>query len=216
MASNEMLCLFLACHTILAMLVQLEIVEIALVKTETPKSVLPFPMQCFIIHIIIYPTIFFTKLRCRSLLHSQLRCFQSKNWFVWCNLLIFLILNFLTFLIGLFDPRRVKCLLVQIPKCKSNSNGLGFKTSLTDVQKKEVLPTLVRSPFLSPIWTNVNFDGKTRPPPDRCTTRPQTCSLGQLAAARGSAGEAAAAEMYFSKELFSCFCFHYFENILRR
>ena len=80
--------------------------------------------------------------------------------------------------------------------------GLGFKTSLTDVQKKEVLPTLVRSSFLSSIWTNVNFDGKTRPPPDRCTTRPQTCSLGQLAAARGSAGKAAAAEMYFSKELF--------------
>ena len=82
MASNEMLCMFLACHMILAVLVQLEIVEIALVKTETPKSVLPFPMQCFIIHIIIYPTIFFTKLRCRSLLHSQLRCFQSKNWFM--------------------------------------------------------------------------------------------------------------------------------------
>ena len=58
MASNEMLCMFLACHMILAVLVQLEIVEIALVKTETPKSVLPFPMQCFIIHIIIYPTIF--------------------------------------------------------------------------------------------------------------------------------------------------------------
>ena len=96
----------------------------------------------------------------------------------------------------------MKCLLVQIPKCKSNSNGLGFKTSLTDVQKKEVLPTLVRSSFLSSIWTNVNFDGKTRPPPDRCTTRPQTCSLGQLAAARVSAGKAAAAEMYFSKELF--------------
>ena len=80
--------------------------------------------------------------------------------------------------------------------------GLGFKTSLIGVQKEQVLPALVRSPFLSGIWTNVNFDGKTPPPADRCTTRPQTCSLGQLAAATGSAGKAAAAEMYFSKELF--------------
>ena len=196
MASNEMLCMFLACHMILAVLVQLEIVEIALVKTETPKSVLPFPMQCFIIHIIIYPTIFLTKLRCRSLLHSQLRCFQSKNWFVWCNFLIFLILNFLTFLIGLFDPRRVKSLLVQIFKCKSNNNvWTGLQDIFNWCAKKEILPTLARSPFLSWIWTNVNFDGKTQPPPDRCTTRPQTCSLGQLAAARGSTGKAAAAEM---------------------
>ena len=44
MASNEMLCVFLICHTILAVFVQLEIVEIALVKIETPWSVLPFAM----------------------------------------------------------------------------------------------------------------------------------------------------------------------------
>ena len=46
MASNEMLCVFLICNTILilAVFVQLEIVEIALVKIETPWSVLPFAM----------------------------------------------------------------------------------------------------------------------------------------------------------------------------
>ena len=53
MASNEMLCMFLACHTILAVLVQLEIVEIALVKTETPRFVLPFAMFQSIISLSI-------------------------------------------------------------------------------------------------------------------------------------------------------------------
>ena len=81
MASNEMLCVFLICHTILAVFVQLEIVEIALVKIETPWSVLPFAMLVSFIPLSIQQY-FYTKLRCRSLLHFQLRCFQPKNWFV--------------------------------------------------------------------------------------------------------------------------------------